>query len=165
MPDALITQRFSTPALSQKVLEMAAIGVYRESIFEALQPLATKKQIREAITHAKRFGLYSVASLRDPELGTYYQLDQATYEALQSELHSPLHLGKEAELVQRLTIAHQAVDRMIQIARGFTVLLLILSVTCWGLGWNASGFGLLSAGVAAAILWQIQRQLRDIQGK
>lgn len=160
MPDALITQRFSTPALSQKVLEMAASGVYRESIFEALQPLATKKQIREAIAHAKRFGLYSVASLRDPELGTYYQLDQATFAALQSELHSPLHLGKEGELVQRLTTATQAADRMIQIARSFTVLLIALSLVCWGLGWQASGFGLLSGGVAAAVLWQVQRQFR-----
>ena len=69
-----ISRRASVPELSRQVLEMATTGVYRESIFEALQPLATKKSIRLAIAHAKQFGMYSVAELRDDVLGTYYQI-------------------------------------------------------------------------------------------
>ncbi len=162
MTDALITQRFSTSELSQKILEMASTGVYRESIFEALQPIAAKKQIREAIAHARRFGLYSVANLRDPELGTYYQLDAAKYQALQHALHSPMHLGKDAELVQRLTRANQAVERMISITRSFALLLAGSGITVWSSGWHSIGFGLLSAALATIVLWQVQRQFSKV---
>lgn len=158
MTDALITQRFSTSALSQKILEMASTGVYRESIFEALQPIATKKQVREAIAHAKRFGLYSIANLRDPELGTYYQLDAAKYQALQHALHVPTHLGKDAELVQRLTQANQSLSRMVSLTRSFALLLTGTGIATWYSGWHTIGFGLLSAALATMVLWQVQRQ-------
>lgn len=159
MTDALITQRFSTSALSQKILDMASTGVYRESIFEALQPIATKKQIREAIAHAKRFGLYSVASLRDPELGTYYQLDTSKYQTLQHALHSPIHLGKDGELVQRLTQANQTAERLVRVTRGFAILLAGAGAAVWFSGWHMVAFGLGSASLSAIVLWQVQRRV------
>lgn len=158
MTDALITQRLSTSALSQKILEMATTGVYRESVFEAFQPIATKKQIREAIAHAKRFGLYSIADLRDSDLGTYYQLDAAKYQALQHALHSPIHLGKDAELVQRLTQANQTLSRLVSLTRSFALLLIGSGLAAWYTGWHSIGFGLLSAALATIVLWQVQRQ-------
>jgi hypothetical protein len=48
--------------LTRRILEMATTGVYRGSIFEALAPIATQRQIRQAIAHAKQFGLHSVRS-------------------------------------------------------------------------------------------------------
>jgi hypothetical protein len=65
----------STAELRQRILEMAQSGVYRQSIFEALRPYARRRQISIAIASARRFGLHSVANLRDPQLGTYYELD------------------------------------------------------------------------------------------
>lgn len=157
--DALFTHRLATSELSQKILDMATTGVYRESIFEALQPLATKKQIREAITHAKRFGLQSVASLRDPELGTYYQLDAAKYQALQHALHSAVHLGKDGELVQRLSEATQMLERIVAVAQSLAGLLSLLTMLCWVSGWHSFSLGLGSAALSAIVLWQLQRQL------
>jgi hypothetical protein len=155
----LITRKFSVPELSQRILEMASTGVYRESIFEALQPVATKKQIREAIAHAKRFGLGSVASLRDPELGTYYQLDQSKYKSLQHLLYSPACLGKDSELTQRLTNANQTIQHMLIAASSFGVLFGLFGVLCWISGWHQVGTGLLGAAVSALVLWQFQRQV------
>ncbi|WNZ22655.1 hypothetical protein HJG54_07155 [Leptolyngbya sp. NK1-12] len=159
MPDSLITRKFSVPELSQKILEMASTGVYRESIFEALQPVATKKQIREAIAHAKRFGLGSVASLRDPELGTYYQLDRHKYQSLQHLLHDPACAGKDGELTQRLTNANQTIGHMLIAAGSFGGLFGIFGVLCWVSGWHQVGVGLLGAAVSALVLWQFQRQI------
>ena len=48
---------------------MARTGVYRQSVFEAFRSMATQRQIRDAIAQAKQFGLYTVSSLRDAELG------------------------------------------------------------------------------------------------
>jgi hypothetical protein len=76
-----IVPRLSETELSQRILDMAKTGVYRESIFEAFQSLATKQQIRRAIAHAKQFGLYSVRQHRDDELGTYYEVDLAKYQS------------------------------------------------------------------------------------
>jgi hypothetical protein len=157
--DSLITQRFSTTELSQKILDMAATGVYRESIFEALQPLATKKQIREAIAHAKRFGLGTVASLRDPDLGTYYQLDSAKYQAFQHLLHSPIYLGKDTELTQRLTNANQTIQHFLIAASSFSILLSLFGILCWMSGWHQFGGGLLGAALGTFGLWQVQRYI------
>jgi hypothetical protein len=155
--ESLITQRLSTSELSQKILEMAKTGVYRESIFEAFYPLATKKQIREAISHAKRFGLGTVASLRDSDLGTYYQLDQSKYQSLQHLLHSPLHLGKDAELTQRLNNANQTIQHMLIAASSFGALLAVFGVLCWISGWHSVSLSLLGASFGTIVLWQFQR--------
>jgi hypothetical protein len=156
---SIITRRLSVLELSQQILEMAKTGVYRESVFEALQPLATKKQIKEAIAHAKRFGLHSVASLRDAELGTYYQLDLVKYQSLQHVLHSPMHLGKDEELVQRLTDATTSVHLMLGIAKGLAVMLAIAGMICWATGSGQVSFGLLSGAVSATGLWALQKSL------
>lgn len=155
----VITRRLSVPELSQRIIEMARTGVYRESVFETFQPLATKKQIRAAIAHAKRFGLHSVANLRDPELGTYYQVDWIKYESLHEQLHSPVHLGKDAELVQRVTDATTAVQRMLAIARGLTIALGISSVLGFLGGQDHLSFGLLSATIGATVVWKWQQWL------
>lgn len=157
--DSLITQHFSTADLSQKILDMAATGVYRESIFEALQPIATKKQIREAIAHAKRFGLCSVASLRDPDLGTYYQLDRVKYQSFRHLLHSPAYLGHDADLTQRLTNANQTIRHLLIAGSSFTVLLSIFGVLCWLSGWHQVGGSLIGAALGTFLLWQVQRYI------
>jgi len=73
----LDTQRLSATELTGRILDMARTGVYRQSVFEAFRSMATQRQIRDAIAQAKQFGLYTVSSLRDAELGTYYQVEPA----------------------------------------------------------------------------------------
>ncbi|MBF2072674.1 MAG: hypothetical protein IGS50_02770 [Synechococcales cyanobacterium C42_A2020_086] len=155
----VLTRRLSVPELSHRILEMAKTGVYRESVFEALQPVATKRQIREAIAHAKRFGLHSVAALRDAELGTYYQLDAVKYESLKHALYSPEHLGTDDELVQRLSQATQSLQRMVAVARGVAGVLGLLAIACWVSGWQGTSLGLGSSALGAIAVWSLQRVL------
>jgi hypothetical protein len=152
-----LTRRLSVPELSEQVLQMAMTGVYRESVFEALQPLATKQQIRRSIAHAKRFGLHSVASLRDAELGTYYQLDETKYQALKHKLHAPESFGEDAELVQRVTHATQIVQRMLMAATVLAGVLGLLSAIGGITGhWQAS-IALFSSAIGVVGLWGLQR--------
>ena len=156
---SVITRRLSVPELSQQILTMAKSGVYRESVFEALRPMATKKQISVAIAHAKRFGLHSVASLRDDELGTYYQVDLVKYQSLEHAIATPTHLGDDADLLERLMATNNAIQRMLTVAKGFTALLGVIGILCLLNNRNQLGVGLLSGALSAASLWALQRSL------
>ncbi|MEB3357849.1 MAG: hypothetical protein VKK04_14055 [Synechococcales bacterium] len=137
----LLTQRPSVSELSQRILDMAKTGVYRESVFEAFAPIATKKQIRLAIAHAKKFGLYSVASLRDDQLGTYYQLDGATYQARQHAIHQVAN----PETIETMTTdrARQILAITLAAAWGVASVFLVLGILGWVAGQKALGSGLL----------------------
>ena len=156
---SVITRRLSVPELSQQILEMATIGVYRESVFEALRPMATKKQIGAAIAHAKRFGLHSVASLRDDELGTYYQVDLVKYRSLEHAIATHAHLGDDANLLERVMDATSTVHRMLVVAKALTALLGVIGVLCLLEERHQLGMSLLSGAVSAASLWAVQRSL------
>jgi hypothetical protein len=155
----IITKRLSGPELTQHILDMAKTGVYRESVLEALQPLATKRQISQAIAQAKRFGLHSVASLRDAELGTYYQLDLAQYQARQHLLKSEAHLGSDADLVQRVTVATEAVQSMLAIAQTLAAVLATASVVAALNHWRPLSLVLLSSSASAVGIWLVQKSL------
>lgn len=156
---SVITRRLSVPELSQQILTMAKSGVYRESVFEALRPMATKKQISAAIAHSKRFGLHSVASLRDDELGTYYQVDLVKYQSLEHAIATPAHLGDDAELLERVMDATNSVQRMLFVAKGLAALLSLVGVLCLLDHRHQLGIGLLSGAFSAAVLWAMQRSL------
>ncbi|MBW4474647.1 MAG: hypothetical protein KME45_30360 [Stenomitos rutilans HA7619-LM2] len=156
---SVITRRPSVPELSQQILTMAKAGVYRESVFEALRPMATKKQISAAIAHAKRFGLHSVASLRDDELGTYYQVDLVKYQSLEHAIATPAHLGDDAELLERVMSTNTAMQRMLVVAQGLAALLGIIGTLCLLNDRYQLGIGLLSGAFSAASVWAMQRSL------
>ncbi len=156
---SVITRRLSVPELSQQILTMATLGVYRESVFEALRPMATKKQISAAIAHAKRFGLHSVASLRDDELGTYYEVDLVKYQSLEHAIATPAHFGDDADLVARVMAANSAVQRMLTVAQGLAILLGVVGVLCVFEHQNQLGMGFLSGAMSVAGLWAVQRSL------
>lgn len=154
-----LSRRLSTLELSQKILEMGRTGVYRESVFEALQPYATKRQIREAIAYAKQFGLHSVAPMRDSELGTYYQLDLAKYQRAQPTLKDTLPLMQKGDVAQQLLERDRALERVLMLTQSFWMILAIAGVSSILMGWSRVGFGALSGAVSVAVLWGIQRQI------
>lgn len=160
---SVITRRLSVPELSQQILEMAKTGVYRESVFEALSPLGTKKQIREAIAHAKRFGLHSVASLRDTELGTYYQVDLVKYELLQQAILSPVDPSPPANAAQTgraaVKVTAEGIQRLLAAAKDLSIVLTTLGVICTLTGWGSLGLGFLSGAASAAGVWAVQRAI------
>ncbi|MEO0407456.1 MAG: hypothetical protein AAF289_08920 [Cyanobacteria bacterium P01_A01_bin.135] len=146
--------------LTQRILQMAENGVYRESIFDVFQPFATKKDVRQAIAYAKSFGLHSVAALRDSTLGTYYQLDSQAYEAQKHKLKCiPAWEDERQQRQAKPEPPGETIRDMLTTAWAFSGLLVILSGSLWlvGLG-RLAGFGLCAAAGAAAA-WQLQRRL------
>ncbi|MEM8545045.1 MAG: hypothetical protein AAGF66_13775 [Cyanobacteria bacterium P01_H01_bin.119] len=159
---AALTRQLSVIELRDRILAMATTGVYRQSLFEAFQPVANKTQIRSAIAQAKRLGLKSVAALRDKQLGTYYQLDARRYEALQQAPQSALQAVAGADAVAGAEQVDQAIATtriirtMLALAGGMTLMLAAIAALC--IGWGHSQMG-LAAGLAAGatgLLWRLQ---------
>lgn len=153
-----ITRRLTVSELSQRILDMAKTGVYRESLFETFQPMATKQQISHAIRHAKQFGLHSVAKLRDPELGTYYQLDQVKFDSLQHSLQTVVPLAKE-DVLQRMTEAVVTIRLMLTVAAGGAIALFAIGAFCLMTQNSSTGWGLIAGAVSSAGIWALQKAL------
>jgi hypothetical protein len=153
-----ISRRLSVLELSQRILEMARTGVYRESVFEAFQPVATKQQIRQAIRHAKQFGLHSIAPMRDAELGTYYQLDQVKFDSLKSTFSSSLPLAEE-DVFQRMTEAIVTIRLMLMVAGSSAIALLGMGLFCLVSGHPGIGWGVVSGATGAIGTWVLQKSL------
>ncbi|MBM0741967.1 hypothetical protein JOY44_10070 [Phormidium sp. CLA17] len=154
-----ISRRLAVAELSERILEMAKTGVYRTSIFEAFQPVATKRHISLAIRHAKRFGLHSVAKLRDEDLGTYYQLDAVKYQALQHTMQSVVPLESDEAVLKRMTDAVTTVKLMVMVVGGSAIALFSSGFVCILLGKASLGSGFLTAGATAIALWLLQKNL------
>lgn len=154
-----ITRRATVPELSRQVLEMATTGVYRESIFEALQPIATKKNIRLAIAHAKQYGLHSVADLRDEILGTYYQVDLAHYQVSRDALKSPLVPDDPAQAVQLATDMLSTLKWVVRLSLFSAVMLVSVGLTCGLLGYGQLRGGLWVGALFVIAIWHLQRRL------
>ncbi|MEO0884555.1 MAG: hypothetical protein AAFY54_01295 [Cyanobacteria bacterium J06648_10] len=137
-----ITTQLSMNELTGRILDMAQTGVYRESLFEAFRPVATKKQVKEAIALAKQFGLHSDPSLRDTELGTYYQADAKKVASYHSVIQSSVMLSAGDDMAAQMQIAIRTVKLMLVVSGGGAIALLLL-----GIGY------LLSGKVEAAAMW------------
>lgn len=146
----------STLELSQRILDMAESGIYRELILEALSPLATKKRIRSAIAQARHYGLYSVPELRDPDLGTYYQRDPKHYQALQRALSASVPLN-EQPLPEQIRQTTLTIRRMLGITAGFSLVSYLGGISCLVLQQTQLGWGLLICGSSLAGVWGLQR--------
>jgi hypothetical protein len=148
-----------THELGQRVLAMAKTGVYRESIFEALQPMATKRQIREAIALAKAFGLQSNPKLRDPELGTYYQVSLQQYESFQSAVQASLAPGVWQDPTTQLVEMTLVLRRMVRLVGGIALVLLAIGSGYILSNQLTTGALFCSAALCAGGIWMLQKQL------
>ncbi|HEY9734743.1 MAG TPA: hypothetical protein V6D06_00625 [Trichocoleus sp.] len=159
---ALTSSKLTTDELTGRILEMAQTGVYRESIFEAFQPVATKRQIRSAIAQAKQFGLRSVATLRDADLGTYYQADSAHYERFQTVLKSSnlaSALANGEDLTQRLVGSSKAMKTMLVVAGGSALGLFGVGSLYLLNGQAQMGGTLWLGAVLTGAIWLVQRTI------
>jgi len=151
-----LTRRLSLVELSQRILEMGKTGVYRASLFEALGPVATQRQIRAAIAHAKHFGLHSVPNLRDAELGTYYQLDMVKYQSLQHLVEASAPLTADGDVIAKYTRATETINTMLNLSRRLGIALAGAGGVCVFLGKPQVSFGLLSGALSLGLLWLLQ---------
>jgi len=160
----VITKRASVSELSQQILQMAKTGVYRESVFEALQPLATKKQIRLAIAYAKQFGLHSVAAFRDQELGTYYALDIQRYESLKKAIGTQLVPEDDLDVMTQLVDTTVTVRLMLATVKSLVLVFLLGSALCLITGQQHISLGLVIAAVSAGLIWTLQKAIANRAG-
>lgn len=137
---------------------MAQSGVYRGSIFEAFQPFATKRQIRQAIAHAKQLGLYSIAHHRDAELGTYYQIDPAKYASFQAALKASVPLAVGDDVAAHILATTQALRAMVAIAGGFALVFFVLGGFCLITGHLQSGRMAWVSALSIGGIWLIQQR-------
>ncbi len=137
-----ITTQLSMNELTGRILDMAQTGVYRESLFEAFKPVATKKQIKAAIALAKQFGLHTDPTLRDSELGTYYQADVQKVTAFQSAIQNSVQLCAGDDMAQKVLVASRTVKMMLVVSGGGAIALLLLGTSY-----------LLAGKAEAAALW------------
>ena len=151
------TPRLSETELSHRILDMAKTGVYRESIFEAFQSLATKRQIRSAIAHTKQFGVYSIRHLRDPELGTYYQVDIAKYQSFQAALKAAVPLEAGDDLAARILASTQAIRAMLAISGSCAIGFLVLGGICLVTGHLQSGRLAWVSAASIGGIWMLQQ--------
>ncbi|MEO1298757.1 MAG: hypothetical protein AAFW75_23850 [Cyanobacteria bacterium J06636_16] len=155
MPHA--SSQLSETELSQRILEMAKTGVYRESIFEAFQSFATKQQIRRAIAYTKQFGLHSVRHLRDFELGTYYQVDLTKYQSFQAALKAAVPLAADDDLAARILASTQAIQSLLAISGSFAMGFLVIGGFCLVTGHLQSGRLAWVSAASIGGIWLLQR--------
>ncbi|NJN22705.1 MAG: hypothetical protein HC812_17930 [Leptolyngbya sp. RL_3_1] len=144
--------------LTQRILDMAKTGVYRASILEALQPVATQRQIRNAITQAKQFGLRSDRTLRDAELGTYYQVDLRRYQSFQAAIAAAVPL-ESTDIASQILLTTQALRRMLVVAGGSAIALFMVGGVCLVTGHLASGRLAWLIALSIGGIWVVQKAL------
>jgi|694.fasta_scaffold02323_8 hypothetical protein len=152
-------QGSATTALIDQILTMAQTGVYRQSLFEALAPLASQRQIRSAIAAARQFGLYSVPTLRDRDLGTYYQVTAADYTAFQAAAKTLTALPPGTDLAAQVVTSQQALRGMLTTVAGCALGLGGLGGWCLLEGQAQTGGWLGLGSLLAAGLWLVQRAI------
>ncbi|NEP18303.1 MAG: hypothetical protein F6J97_15595 [Leptolyngbya sp. SIO4C1] len=154
-----LSAQLSVTELSQRILEMATTGVYRESLFETFRPVATKRQVREAIALAKQFGLRSDPALRDAELGTYYQVELGKVASFQAAVEQSLQLQAGEDVAARLATMTRIMQTMVRVASGAAIALFLGGGVCVLRGQAATAVIFWSSAVCVGGVWMVQRQL------
>ena len=145
--------------LSQRILEMATAGVYRESLFDTFSGVASKRQVRAAIATAKQFGLRSNPTLRDTDLGTYYQIDPQQYASFRTLLEAAISPVSTDDVATRLRKLTEAVQILVRVAGGVAIALLISGSLCVLNGQLTLAAITWSASLAVSLVWMLQKLL------
>lgn len=154
-----IIARLSMNELTGRILEMAQTGVYRESLFEAFRPLATKKQITEAIALAKQFGLHTDPTLRDSELGTYYQVEGQKVTAFQSAIATSVSLCAGDDMAEQMMRAARTVRLMLVVSGGSAIALLLLGSSYLFAGKSDTAAMWWTSSLCAGGIWLWQKNM------
>ncbi|MGB3298318.1 MAG: hypothetical protein WBA76_08605 [Phormidesmis sp.] len=142
MTNKMMLAQLSMNELTERILEMSQTGVYRESLFEAFRSVATKKQVRESIALAKQFGLRSDPTLRDLDLGTYYQIAPDKVESFQLAIKDSLVLQPGDDVAKQIQLAMRTVRLMLLVSKSGAIALILIG-----------GSYLLAGKAEAAAAW------------
>ncbi|NJM97444.1 MAG: hypothetical protein HC800_09965 [Phormidesmis sp. RL_2_1] len=156
--EALIA-RLSINELTGRILEMAQTGVYRESLFEVFRPMATKKQVKSAIALAKQFGLHSDPSLRDSDLGTYYQADTLNVKTFQDTVQNSVVLSAGDDIAQRIYLATRTIKLMLVASGASAIALLVIGSGYLLIGKTESATAWWTSALCAGGIWLWQKNV------
>ncbi|KPQ37486.1 MAG: hypothetical protein HLUCCA11_00125 [Phormidesmis priestleyi Ana] len=159
MTKPALTAQLSMNELTGSILEMAQTGVYRESLFEAFQSLATKRQVRESIALAKQFGLRSDPSLRDSELGTYYQIEPKKVESFQVAIQNSIPLSAGDDLAQRVQLAVRTVKLMLMVSGASAIALIFIGSSYLLAGKAEAAAAWWTSALCAGGIWLWQKNV------
>ena len=159
IPLAKLTARLSMNELTERILEMAQTGVYRESLFETFRPVATKKQIRGAIALAKQFGLHSNAALRDDELGTYYQVEARMVQSFQAAIAGSLTLSAGDDMAQKVMLATRIVKLMLLVSGASAIALVLIGSSYVLAGKSETAVALWTSALCVGGIWLWQKRV------
>ena len=154
-----IATQLSINELTGRILEMAQTGVYRESLFETFRPVATKKQVRASIAIAKQFGLHSDPSLRDEDLGTYYQVDPARVSSFQSAIQNSMLLSAGDDMALRLQLATRTVKLMLVVSGMSAIALLLIGASYVFAGKSEAAAAWWTSALCAGGIWLWQKSV------
>ena len=157
MANKLMSAQLSMNELTGRILDMAQTGVYRESLFEAFRSIATKRQVRESITLAKQFGLRSDPSLRDAELGTYYQVDPGKVQSFQSAIQNAITLQPGDDLAQQIQLAMRTVKLMLLVSGASAIALLLVGASYVLAGRAEAAAAWWTSALCAGGIWLWQK--------
>ncbi len=159
MTKNLIVPQLSVNELTGRILEMAQTGVYRESLFEAFRSMATKKQVSASITLAKQFGLRSDPSLRDSELGTYYQVESDKVSSFQSVIQNSITLSAGDDMARRVQLATRTVKLMLVVSGMSAIALLLIGASYVLAGKSESAAAWWTSALCAGGIWRWQKNV------
>lgn len=154
-----LATQLSINELTGRILEMAQTGVYRESLFEAFRSMATKKQVRASIALAKQFGLRSDPSLRDAELGTYYQADPKQVISFQSAIQNSITLSAGDDMAQRVQLATRTVKLMLVVSGMSAIALLLIGAGYVFAGKSESAAAWWTSALCVGGIWVWQKNV------
>ncbi len=159
MTNKLMSAQLSMNELTGRILDMAQTGVYRESLFEAFRSIATKRQVRESITLAKQLGLRSDPSLRDSELGTYYQVDPDKVQSFQLAIQNSVTLQPGDDLAQQIQIAMRTVKLMLMVSGASAIALLLIGASYVLAGKAEAAAAWWTSALCAGGIWLWQKSV------
>ena len=159
MANKLMSAQLSMNELTGRILDMAQTGVYRESLFEAFRSIATKRQVRESITLAKQFGLRSDPSLRDLELGTYYQVDPSKVQSFQLAIQNAITLQPGDDLAQQIQLAMRTVKLMLLVSGASAIALLLVGASYVLAGKAEAAAAWWTSALCAGGIWLWQKSV------
>jgi len=160
MTNQLMSAQLSMNELTGRILEMAQTGVYRESLFETFRSIATKRQVKESIALAKQFGLRSDPTLRDADLGTYYQVSPDKVRSFQIAIaQNALTLNAGDDLAHQVQLAMRTVKLMLLVSGASAIALLLIGSSYVLAGKTETAVAWWTSALCASGIWLWQKNV------
>ena len=137
----------------------AKVETWSSEILEMADEQFHLGELERAIATAKQFGLRSNPTLRDTDLGTYYQIDPQQYASFRTLLEAAISPVSTDDVATRLRKLTEAVQILVRVSGGVAIALLISGSLCVLNGQLTLAAITWSASLAVSLVWMLQKLL------